>query len=174
MDKLVKLNLNMGLREYLMYQDIPLKEIGSSNLVYGASYDSFQKYIRQCIKEETIEDPLLHNATTNRYIYYVDNYPIGEVGIRTNLNYFWENMGSQIFYKIRLSERGRGYGMRMLKLALEECKKLGFQKVRINCNDKNIASQKLILNSGGKLDIEHYKTTEGTSSSYVVPLKNHH
>lgn len=170
MEKLVKINRTMGLLEYLMYQDIPIKEIGSSNPICGASYASFQEYIKQCIKEETEENIELHNATTNRYIYYVDNYPIGEVGIRTHLNYFWENMGSQIFYKVRVSERGRGYGMRMLRLALKECKRLGFQKVRINCNDKNVASQKLILNSGGKLHIEHYKTTEGTSSSYIVHL----
>lgn len=61
--------------------------------------------------------------------------------------------------------------MRMMKLVLEECKKLGFEQVRVNCNDMNYGSQKLILNNGGKVDIENYKTHEGTSSSYIIKIK---
>lgn len=63
--------------------------------------------------------------------------------------------------------------MRMMKLTLEECKKLGFEQVRVNCNDINYGSQKLIKNNGGIVDLEkeHYKTNEGTSSSYVIQLK---
>ena len=170
MEKLVKANSNMGMLEYEMYQDIPRIELGSENPIYGINYLEFKKCIERYIKDETVGDPKLHDATTNRYIYYVDDYPIGEVGIRTNLNEFWKTKGSQLFYKIRLSEQKKGHGMKMMKLALEECKKLGFEQVRVNCNDINYGSQKLILNNGGKVDIEHYKTHEGTSSSYIIKI----
>ncbi len=173
MEKLVKLNMDMGQLEYNMYQDIPYREIGSENNMYGKDYSSFRIYLKQCIENEIISDSSLHDVTTNRYIYYVNDYPIGEVGIRTRLNDFWVNKGSQIFYKIRLSERNKGYGMRMMKLALDECQRLGFKQVRVNCNDTNYGSQRLIKNNGGIVDIEreHYKTYEGTSSSYIIKLK---
>lgn len=105
MDKLVKLNMDMGQLEYDMYQDIPYREIGSENDIYGKDYSIFQAYLKKCIENETIPDSSFYDATTNHYIYYVDDYPIGEVGIRTSLNDFWKNRGSQIFYKVRLSER---------------------------------------------------------------------
>lgn len=174
MDKLVKINMDMGLLEYEMYQDIPKIEIGSENPLYGKNYDDFKEYLKQCIEEETTANINFYNTTTNRYIYYINNYPIGEIGIRTNLNDFWVNRGSQIFYKIRLSERRKGYGQKMMKLILDECKRLGFKKIRVNCNDLNYASKKLIINNGGVVDVnkKNYKTTEGTSSSYIINLDN--
>lgn len=72
------------------------------------------------------------------------NNPIGELGIRTTLNDFWLNRGSQIFYKILPQYRNKGYGTIMLNLALEKCKEFGFKTIRINCDDKNIASKKII------------------------------
>lgn len=88
MEKLVKINSNMGMLEYEMYQDIPRIEVGSENPICGKNYSEFKKYIEQYIKDETIADSKLQDATTNRYVYYVDDYPIGEVGIRTSLNEF--------------------------------------------------------------------------------------
>lgn len=58
----------------------------------------------------------------------------------------------------------------MLNLALEKCKEFGFKTIRINCDDKNIASKKIIEKNGGKADIKGYKTKYGTSSSYVIYL----
>ena len=51
-----------------------------------------------------------------------------------------------------------------------EARKLGFKQIRINCNDNNIASKKVIQNNGGILDIASYPTEKGTSSSYVITL----
>lgn len=172
MECLVKINFNMGKLEWEMYQDIPYREIGSTNDIYGTDITKFKDYLKQYIKDETLPNLNFHDVTTNRYIYYVDDYPIGEVGIRTSLNDFWTKNGSQLFYKVRLSERRKGHGMRMMKLALAECKKLGFKKVRINCSDRNYGSQKIIIKNGGKVDPtkRNYKTHEGTSSSYIVQL----
>ena len=107
-----------------------------------------------------------------RYVFYVNNNPIGELGIRTTLNDFWLNRGSQIFYKILPQYRNKGYGTIMLNLALEKCKEFGFKTIRINCDDKNIASKKIIEKNGGKMDINSYKTKNGTSSSYLITLNN--
>ena len=161
---------NMGINVYEMYQDIPKEEIGSTNIIKDCTMDQFYKIIREYKKDEFIINSKL-NTTTNRYIYFVDNYPVGEIGIRTTLNDYWVNKGSQIFYKIRVSKRNQGYGTKMLQLALIQCKKLGMKKVRINCDDNNVASIKVIKNNGGMLDIKSYKTNNGYSSSYIIDIK---
>ena len=167
---LKKIDENIGTLEYEMYQDIPKNEIGSSNELNGLSFLEFKKKIKEYLKYETIIDPKI-NATTKRYIFYVDDIPIGEIGIRTTLNDFWINKGSQIFYKVRKQYRNKGYGTKMLELALIECQKIGMKKVRINCDDNNEASKKVIQNNKGKIDIQSYKTDNGTSSSYIIELK---
>ena len=43
--ELKELNINMGKFEYEMYQDIPLKENGSTNLCNGLPYEVFKEYI---------------------------------------------------------------------------------------------------------------------------------
>ena len=96
------------------------------------------------------------------------DYPVGEIEIRTTLNDFWMNNGSQVFYKVKVSERSKGYGTKMLYLALDECRKLGMRQVRINCDDNNIASKCVIEKNDGRLDIRSYTTQIGTSSSYII------
>ena len=42
----------------------------------------------------------------------------------------------------------------MIALALEECKKLGINKVLMVCDKENIGSAKSIINNGGVLENE--------------------
>ena len=167
--KLVPLKKCINKDLYDMYQDIPKEEIGSSNFLNGVSYEEFERMCKEYIKEEKIINESL-NTTTNKYILYDNDMPIGEAGIRTTLNDFWVNYGSQIYYKIRLSERGKGYGNIILRLALIEAKKLGFKKIRINCDNSNMPSKKVIKNNGGIADIKDYKTKDGYSTSYIIEV----
>ena len=127
MYKLLTINENMRKDVYQMYQDIPKEEIGSSNIIFGKTFEEYKQILKQFKQEETIKNEKL-NTTTNRYIFYFNNIPIGEIAIRTTLNDFWLNKGSQIFYKIRKSYRYKGHGTKMLDLALKECIKLGMKK----------------------------------------------
>lgn len=167
--KLIPLSKCINKDLYVMYQDIPINEIGSINKLNGIDYDKFLNIMNEYILEETNINPEI-STTTKRYILLVDNSFVGEVGIRTTLNDFWINNGSQIYYKIRLSERGKGYGNIILSLALKEAKKLGFKMIRINCDNNNIPSKKIILKNGGKVDIQNYKTSDGYSTSYIIDL----
>ena len=113
--RLEKINEKMGKDIYDMYQDIPKEEIGSTNKINGCSLEEFFEVLKTYKdEEENINKEL--NTTTNRYILYVDNRPVGEIGIRTSLNDFWMNKGSQIYYKIRISDRNRGYGTKILEI----------------------------------------------------------
>ena len=55
---------------------------------------------------------------------------------------------------IRPSQRNRGYGTKMISLALEECDRLGIKEILMCCNKDNIASAKTIIKNGGVLENE--------------------
>lgn len=62
--------------------------------------------------------------------------------------------GGHIGDGIRPGERRKGYATAMIALALDECKKLGINKVLMCCNKDNIGSAKSIINNGGVLENE--------------------
>lgn len=76
---------------------------------------------------------------------------IGRIGIRHKLNKKLRQFGGHIGYTIRPSKRKKGYGTKAMKLALHKAKSLGISKIMVTCDDDNIASQKIIERSGGKL-----------------------
>lgn len=55
---------------------------------------------------------------------------------------------------MRPSERRKGYATEMIALALDECRKLGIEKVLMVCNKENTGSAKSIRNNGGVLENE--------------------
>ena len=77
---------------------------------------------------------------------------IGEINIRKTLNDKLLNYGGNIGYGIRVPFWNKGYGTKMLKMALEKCIQLNLKKVLITCNDDNFGSAKVIENNGGILE----------------------
>ena len=144
--ELKKLSLSMGKAEYEMFQDIPAKESGSTNLCNGLSYEVFPAYIENQLSREfnKISD---FDTPTIIYIAYYSDYPIGYVGIRTKINNKWKKWSGNVFYAVRLSERGKHFGTMMLESAFEVCKKLGMKTVYLQSSKGNIASQKVIENN---------------------------
>lgn len=81
-----------------------------------------------------------------------------------------------IGYDISPCYRNRGYGTRILKLALESAVKIGLKEVIATCSIDNIASKKIIEKSNGKLlgiifdeeDNENlYKYSIPTTNNYM-------
>lgn len=79
---------------------------------------------------------------------------VGAVNIRHKLNQALLLNGGHIGDGIRPSERRKGFGTEMIRLALEECRKLGIDKVLMVCDKENVASRKTILANGGVLENE--------------------
>lgn len=77
---------------------------------------------------------------------------IGQVSIRHELNDFLRRIGGHIGYYIRSDERNKGYGSRILAMALEEARRLGLTRVLITCDEGNIGSRKIIEKHGGWLE----------------------
>lgn len=83
-----------------------------------------------------------------------DNKLIGMINIRHTLNEYLYNYGGHIGYSIRKDERRKGYAKEMLRIALEECRKLEIDKVLLTCDSDNIASEKTIKSCGGIFENE--------------------
>ena len=79
---------------------------------------------------------------------------VGAVDIRHYLNDSLKEVGGHIGDGIRPSFRNRGYGTKMISLALEKCKNMGIQSVLMTCDKDNIASAKTIIKNGGILENE--------------------
>jgi predicted acetyltransferase len=77
---------------------------------------------------------------------------IGWVKIRHELNKELLKQGGHIGYAIRPSERKKGNGTKILKLALIFAKQLGLSRVLVTCDDDNLGSAKIIENNGGVLE----------------------
>lgn len=82
------------------------------------------------------------------------NLIVGAVNIRHYLNEVLLLNGGHIGDGVRPSERRKGIATKMIGLALEECKKLGIEKVLMVCDKENIGSAKSIINNGGILENE--------------------
>lgn len=99
------------------------------------------------------------------------NILLGAVNIRHYLNEYLLQHGGHIGDGIRPSERKKGYATKMIRLALEECRKLGIEKVLIVCDKDNIGSAKSIINNGGVLENEITDEDGTIKQRYWIDLK---
>jgi len=81
-----------------------------------------------------------------------DGKLVGMFQIRHALTLHLERIGGHVGYSVAPDERRKGYATQMLLLGLEECRKLGIDRVRISCVKENVASAKVIKKCGGVYD----------------------
>ena len=82
------------------------------------------------------------------------NIIVGAVNIRHYLNKSLLLNGGHIGDGVRPSERKKGIATKMIALALDECKKLGIERVLMVCDKENVGSAKSIQHNGGILENE--------------------
>lgn len=93
---------------------------------------------------------------------------VGAVGIRPRLNDRLRQEGGHLGGGIRPSERGRGYGSEMLRLAIAECGRMGISRVLVVCDRDNVASAKTIMRNGGILEDERIGSKGAVVQRYWV------
>lgn len=115
-------------------------------------YHNFETYLDGLEEKEEsgekVPDSTFFCLDTQRNIF------VGAVNIRHCLNEKLLFGGGHIGDGIRPSERGKGYGTKMIALTLEECKKLGIDRVLMCCDKDNTASAKTIIKNQGVLENE--------------------
>ena len=151
---LVKPNLSYA-DEITKYKEESLKESplinGSAGLNRFSSIEDWLEELKKRSSEATVPEGLVPSSTYLG-VREKDNYIVGMIDIRHYLNKYLTQVGGNIGYSVRKSERNKGYAKRMLKLALEKCKDLKIKKVLIMCDEDNIASEKVILSANAKFE----------------------
>ena len=147
--KLKELSLNLiDTFLYEMYQDIPSGENGQTNKAYGLTKKEFKQYVLTQIKRK-YNQVTFYDTPTITYIMYVNGYPVGFICLRTKIDDNWLKWSGNFHYQIRTTERRKGYATKMLALALEKLKELGFTEVYGQSSKGNIGSAKVIQNNNG-------------------------
>lgn len=84
---------------------------------------------------------------------------VGHCNIRHCLNPRLTESGGHIGYAIHPEERHKGYGRKILELALKKARGLGLGRVLVTCKAENTASRKIIEANNGILEDE--RTVKG-------------
>ena len=95
---------------------------------------------------------------------------LGAVNIRHYLNDALLKEGGHIGDGIRPSERRKGYATELVRLALEECRKLGIQRVLMTCDKDNVGSARSIIKNGGVLENEFINSDGEIEQRYWIDL----
>ena len=151
---LVKPNLSYA-DEIIKYKEESLAESpiinGSAGLDRLSSIEDWLEELKKRSSEDTVPEGLVPSSTYLG-VRGKDNYIVGMIDIRHYLNEYLTQVGGNIGYSVRKTERNKGYAKQMLKLALEKCRDLKMKKVLITCDEDNIASEKVILSANAKFE----------------------
>lgn len=140
------------LKEWIDYNENHPEANTSPNAIFRNNYEDFAYYLEHLEYKEP-QEGLVPDST----FFCFDgkrNLMVGAVNIRHDLNDYLLKYGGHIGDGIRSSERRKGYATEMIRLALEECRKLGLTRVLMTCDKNNIGSAKSIIRNGGILENE--------------------
>lgn len=109
-----------------------------------ASANSYKEWLDKVIGEEDIPKENWVRNNTYLVIREEDDKLIGLLNIRKEDNERVLDWAGHIGYGVRPTERRKGYASEILRLALDECRRLGMHKVMVGCHQDNIGSKKTI------------------------------
>lgn len=115
-------------------------------------YRNFENYLENLEVKDTsgglVPDSTFFCLDEERNIF------VGAVNIRHDLNEYLLRSGGHIGDGVRPSERRKGVATAMIALALEECRRLGINRVLMVCEKDNVGSARSIQKNGGVLENE--------------------
>ena len=127
---------------------------GSGGLGRFERYGDWLSQVLDNRREETVRQGLVP-ASTLLCVREEDDRLVGIIDIRHRLNEHLARFGGHIGYSIRLSERRKGCGREMLRLALTRvCPALGLTRALVTCDKDNEASRRTIMACGGSIESE--------------------
>lgn len=117
---------------------------------YTAALNDFPAYLRK-IEDGRSEIQPADRVPRTEYWLEDGGKIVACVRLRFRLTAELEQEGGHIGYDVRPTMRRLGYGTHLLRLALPVLRQHGIRRVRITCDEDNIASAKIIERNGGVL-----------------------
>ena len=149
--ELKELSVEDGREVYEMLREIGSGDGGFVNDDPGEDFGSFAQYLVKRHNDSPGMDLKVGWAPMTTYWLIVDGKPVGVGRLRHYLNDILKKLGGHIRYEIRASERGKGYGGRILKELLVRAKDMNINEVLVTCDETNERSRKVIAANGGIL-----------------------
>lgn len=125
---------------------------------------TFEEALDRCLKTEDEEYAKSVGRCQSRTFLLIrenDNKIVGTINVRWNLNEAMLRFGGHIGYGIRPTERRKGYNKINLYLGMLEAKKVGLEKVMLDCDVNNLGSDKTLKALGGKLERTEVDPSDG-------------
>lgn len=135
---------------------------GSLDKIYDGY--TFEEALDRCLKLEDEEYAKSVNRCPGKTFLLIkeeDNKIVGTINVRWNLTPEMLQFGGHIGYGIRPTERRKGYNKINLYLGMIEAKKVGLDKVMLDCDVNNLGSDKTLKALGGKLERTEIDSSNG-------------
>ncbi len=146
------LSLTDGWEFYDMLQRIGPKENGFINHANGIPYADFPAYLVKKVNMSRgigLEDWMVPAST---YWLMNDGIPVGQGNLRHRLTDALREAGGHIGYAVACHQRGKGYGKSLLRLLLEEARRIGItEEILVTAYPGNTASRRVAEACGGDL-----------------------
>lgn len=129
---------------------------------------TFEQALERCLNMQNEEFAKSLNRCQSKTFLLIrknDNKIVGTINVRWNLTEAMKVFGGNIGYGIRPTERRKGYNKINLYLGLIEAKKLGLDKVMLDCDVSNLGSSKTMEALGGVLERTEIDPYDGIMTS---------
>lgn len=137
---------------------------GSGSLDLILNGYTFEQALERCLNMENKEYAEKLGRCQGKTFLLIrenDNKIIGTINLRWNLNEAMLQFGGHIGYGIRPTERRKGYNKINLYLGMIEAKKVGLDKVMLDCDVNNIGSDRTLKALGGTLERTEIDPSDG-------------
>lgn len=142
------------LNEFVLHKSEINGTSGLNRCLNGMSYEEWLEVTIKSMDKEYAEKKGLVSSTPYFTIRESDDKIVGMICLRHYLNESLRKVGGHIGYSIRPTERRKGYNKIQLYLVLLEAKKIGLDRVMIDCHTTNIGSKRTIEALGGVFEEE--------------------
>ena len=135
-----------------MIREIGPGENGFSNEGYNMNDSDFTDYLIRSVNSSKGIDLEPARVPQTKFWLIVNGSPVGLGKLRHCLNDNLKKIGGHIGYCIRPTERGKGFGIILLREMLKKARELNIPRVLITCDEINTASRRVIENNSGILE----------------------
>jgi len=145
-------SVNDGKKFYDMLQRIGADENGFVNSVNGMDYAQFPNWLARKVDMARGIGLEVWMVPASTYWLMDGDTPVGQGNLRHRLTDALRETGGHIGYAVASDQRGKGYGRELLRLLLEEARRMGItEDILVTVHRDNTPSRRVAERCGGEL-----------------------